>query len=202
MDNVNMSEWAQKKSMPPQQVQEEFSMLMSLALDGLLDEEEQATFDIYLSSYPLLAREWQDWQMLDAQLQETPSAAPPADFLLNFDVRLLQQERRRRLWLGFAFGAVTISLWLTVMIGLASLGAYVLLSQPACLTQFVHSLAYVYASVTNGVANIGATTGAILGTNEARTFGLVYLFVSASMVGTWILFLRRSTRISVTAQAA
>lgn len=202
MDKVNMSEWGREKSMPPQQVQEEFSLLMSMALDNLLDEEEQATFDVFLSSYPTLAEEWQDWQALDAQLQATPSVAPPPDFLLGFDARLLQHERRRRLWWGFAFGAVTVSLWLTVLAGVATLGVYVLLSQPAWLTQLVHSVAFFYANVTHSLASIGATLNAIAGTSEARTFGLAYLLVSASMVATWIAFLRRSTRIVVTSQVA
>lgn len=202
MDNVNMSEWGQMKSMPPEQVQEEFSLLMSMALDGLLDEDEQLTFDVYLSSYPALAEEWREWQALDAQLQSTPSVAPPADFLLNFDARLLQQERRQRIWWGFAFGAVTVSLWITVMAGLVALSAYVLLSQPAWLTQMVHSLAFFYANVTSSLASIGATVDAIAGTSEVRTFGLAYLLVSAGMVATWIAFLRRSTRTAISAQAA
>ena len=45
---------------PPPHVQEEFSLLMSMALDELLDSSEHAEFDSYLATYPTLAREWQD----------------------------------------------------------------------------------------------------------------------------------------------
>lgn len=200
MCKENMTQQANRT--PPDQVQDEFTVLMSLALDNLLDRDEQETFDAYLASYPTLANEWLDWQALDAQLRSAPIIAPPANFLLNFEAKLAQRERRRHLWWGFAFGAVAVMLWLAVMAGVASLGAFVLLGQPDWLTQLIHNLAFAYASVTNGIASLSATAGAIAGTAEARTFGLIYLLVSFSLVTAWIFFLRHSTRTAISARVA
>lgn len=200
MRNEQSTEWAKKKNGPTAQVQEEFTILMSLALDNLLDSEERTTFDAYLASYPTLADEWLEWQALDAALDATPSVAPPVNFLANFETRLAQKERRRHLWWGVGFGAVAVVLWAAAIIGVASLGAFVLLSQPAWLTQTVHNLAFAHANVTGWVAAATATAGAVAGTAEARTFGLVYMLLSASLVTAWVFFLRHSTRQSAFVQ--
>lgn len=187
----------QINSTPPDRVQEEFSLLMSLALDNLLANDEQETFDRYLASYPTLADEWLDWQALDVQLQSAPAVAPPGDFLMKFETKLAQRERRRNLWWGFAFGAVAVTLWLFVMIGVASLGAFVLLGQPEWLTQLVHNLAYVSANVSSWITTTTAAVNAVAATSEARTFGLVYVTLSAALVTGWIYFLRHSTRTAI-----
>ena len=49
----------------PPEVLEEFALLMSLALDGLLDADEQARFAALLDRYPELAEEWDTWRALD-----------------------------------------------------------------------------------------------------------------------------------------
>ena len=63
---------------PPQAVQEEFTWMMSLALDGLLDEVERAQFEEYQTQYPALAALWGEWQGLDRKLGLMPHAAPAA----------------------------------------------------------------------------------------------------------------------------
>lgn len=181
-------------SSPSTEIQEEFNLLMSLALDDLLDGEEQDEFELYLATYPTLDREWQEWQMLDSQLKSTPAVQPPADFMLNFEMRLQQYERRRSLWWGIAFGGVAVVLWVAVMVGVASLGAFVLLGQPAWLTQAVHDLAYLSANANAWVTAAGSALSSILSTQQATTLALVYVLVSAAMVASWIFFLRHSTR--------
>ena len=194
--------WNEQNDQPPTQIYDEFSMLMSLALDDLLDEEEQHLFDGYLAAYPSLANEWFEWQALDAQLVATPSVAPPPDFLINFENRLAQRQRRRHIWVGIGFGAVAMTLWIAAALAATSLGAFILLGQPSWLTQLIHNLAYVYASVNNGMATLSATAGAVAGTTEARTFGLIYIVVSMALVVGWIFFLRHSTRSRAPARAA
>ena len=176
------------------QVEEEFSLLMSMALDGLLDSDEQAEFDSYLAAYPTLAEEWQDWQTLDMQLAATPAVQPPVDFMLNFEVCLLHHERRRRLWWGMAFGSMAVVLWVAILVGVASLGAFVLFGQPAWLTQAVHSLAYISAGVGTWVTAVGTAFGSVMSTQQAASLAMVYMLMSIVMVASWIYFLRHSTR--------
>lgn len=196
MRNVNFTQEASRSPhlSPPVEIQEAFSLLMSMALDDLLDNDEQVEFDTYLSTYAIFAEEWQEWQMLDSQLKATPAVEPPAGFMLNFEMRLLQHERRRKLWWGMAFGGMAVVLWVAVMVGVASLGAFVLLGQPAWLTQAVHELAYLSANAGAWMTAGGSALTSILSTQQAMTLGLVYMLVSVAMVASWIYFLRHSTR--------
>lgn len=180
---------------PPSHIQEEFGLLMSMALDELLDSSEQAEFDFYLATYPTLAREWQDWQAMDMQLKSTPAVEPPADFLFNFEMRLVQLERRRKLWWGMAFGGMAVVLWVAIMVGVASLGAFVLLGQPAWLTQAVHSLAQISTDTGVWVTAAASALTSVIGTQQALTLGAIYMLVSAAMVVSWVYFLRHSTRL-------
>jgi anti-sigma factor RsiW len=202
MHNENSTQRMSMSSQPSAEIEEEFSLLMSMALDELLDSDEQADFDSYLATYPTLAEEWQDWQALDIQLSSTPSVAPPTEFMLNFEVRLLQYERRRRLWWGMAFGSMAVVLWVAVLVGVASLGAFVLFGQPAWLTQAVHSLAYVSASFGTWVTAVGTAFGSVMSTQQAASLAMVYMLMSIAMVASWIYFLRHSTRsVDVAASA-
>jgi anti-sigma factor RsiW len=202
MHNENSTQRMSMSSQPPAEIEEEFCLLMSMALDELLDSDEQADFDSYLATYPTLAEEWQDWQALDIQLSSTPSVAPPTEFMLNFEVRLLQHERRRRLWWGMAFGSMAVVLWVAVLVGVASLGAFVLFGQPAWLTQAVHSLAYVSASFGTWVTAVGTAFGSVMSTQQAASLAMVYMLMSIAMVASWIYFLRHSTRsVDVAASA-
>ncbi len=185
---------SQSSASPSAKVEEKFSLLMSMALDDLLDSDEQAEFDSYLATYPALANEWQDWQMLDIELKAAPVVQPPADFMFNFEMRLLHHERQRRLWWGMAFGGIAVVLWVAVLVGVASLGAFLLFGQPAWLTQAVHSLAYVSANVGAWVTAVGSAFGSVVGTQQAAGLAMIYILVSTAMVASWIYFLRHSTR--------
>ncbi len=180
----------------PAHVEEEFGLLMSLALDDLLDDQEQIAFDEYLERYPALADDWRQWQELNERLCAVPSVLPPAGFMENFEVRLLQQDRRRRLWLGFGFGAVVMLLSVGVILGTVSLGAFVILRQPDWLTQLVHALAYSSAAAAAGYRSLQVAVESIASSGQMRTFGLLYAVVSTGLIGGWIVFLRRTTRIS------
>ncbi len=194
MRNENFAQQTNMAAQPSVQVEEEFSLLMSMALDDLLDSAEQAEFDSYLATYPTLADEWQDWQMLDIELKAAPSVQPPADFMLNFEMRLLHHERQRKLWWGMAFGSMAVVLWVAVLVGVASLGAFVLFGQPAWLTQAVHSLAYVSANVGVWVTAASSAFASVVGTQQAAGLAMVYILVSTAMVVSWVYFLRHSTR--------
>lgn len=180
---------------PPAHIEEEFGLLMSLALDGLLDAEEQAAFDDYLARYPVLADDWAQWQQLDTELIAMPSAQPPNDFLERFEVRLVQQERRRRLWWGTGFAAVVVLLSLGIVLGTVSFGAFVVLRQPDWLSEFVHLLAYYSAAAAASVDSLSGALATVARSDQARTFGLLYAATTAALIGGWVLLLRRTTRI-------
>lgn len=202
MRNKNFTHQTSSLTEPSAHVEEKFSLLMSMALDDLLEGDEQVEFDLYLATYPSLAEEWQDWQALDVQLKAAPSVQPPVDFMVNFEMLLLQHERRRKLWWGMAFGSMAVILWVAVLVGLASLGAFVLFAQPAWLTQAVHGLAYLSANADAWMTAMGSAIRSVVSAQQAAGLAMIYLFVSAAMVGSWIYFLRHSTRSAELAASA
>ena len=105
------------RHLPTPEQEEEFMLLMSLSLDNLADAGEAAQFEDYLTRYPTFATQWQGWQRLHQQFVAIPHAEPPVGFVDRFEVRLIQQERRRRLWLGVLIGSLTFLLWAGVVVG-------------------------------------------------------------------------------------
>ncbi|MEM7129979.1 MAG: hypothetical protein AAF702_26855 [Chloroflexota bacterium] len=67
---------------------DDFFLLMSMALDDMLSQEESERFHRYMEQDPSLAAEWQRWQVFDGDLQQEPLVEPPADFLTKLNLRL------------------------------------------------------------------------------------------------------------------
>ncbi len=186
----------------PPAVEEEFMLLMSLALDDLLDADERTRFQAYQDAYPGLAVEWRSWRALDGELRATPSVLPPADFVIMFESALLQRERRRRLWWGAGFALAVILLGVVLTAGVMSLGAFVMFTQPAWLTELVRGAAQLSALVNGGAVAILDALASLLGTEQARAFMTIYLFAAAALLAGWVLLLRRTTRFEVASRTA
>jgi anti-sigma factor RsiW len=179
----------------PPEVENEFFMLMSLALDDMLDGDERLRFDGYLAQYPVLAQQWQSWQEMDATFQATPSAMPPADFVADVELRILQRERQRSLLWGLGLGVVVLALWVGLIAGAVSFGAFVMFNQAEWLSRLVHLLAQSTATVNNWWSATMITLDALLATDQARMLLVAYGLTAAAMLGGWVVFLRRSTRV-------
>ena len=177
----------------PNHVQDEFDVLMSLALDGLLDPDEEVRFESHLNSYPTLAQTWRQWQIVDSQFAGAPSVATPLGFLQRFDARLMQQERRKHLWWGVAFGSFALLLTGAILLSVAALGVFVALNRADWLTQLVHTMAYAYVAVNSWMATLMAALEAVAASQQARTFGVTYALAALALVSWWIGFLRRTT---------
>ena len=94
----------------------EYTMLMSLVLDGEACEGEDARLREHLRSCDECAKTWQRWRELDRRLAYAPVVAAPVDFaalvVAQLDTRVAQERRRRWLiaWLAFAWvSAVAIA---------------------------------------------------------------------------------------------
>jgi len=185
----------------PAAVEAEFMLLMSLALDNMLDREEARQFQQHLAAYPALADEWRRWQELDSELQSTPSALPPAGFVELFEMALLYRERRRRLLWGVGIGVVVTLLWLGVMVGAMSLGAFVMFGQSAWLTELVRNAAQLSATMNNGLVIVTNALASVFSTEQARMFILFYTVAAALMLTGWVFLLRRTTRLGEATRA-
>jgi len=173
----------------------EFTLLMSLALDGLLDAEQERQFQADLARYPLLAEQWQLWQELDGMLASAPAMEPPADFVQTFDGRLARRERRRRFWLGMTIGTLAVCMWTVILTGVVSVGAYVLTNQSDWLSQLVHNVAYLFSVAATWVETISTTTAAVANMPQTWGIALGYAALTAIILTLWTRFLRRSTQV-------
>ena len=113
--------------------------MMTLALDGLLDEAERAQFEEYQAQHPALAALWSEWQGLDRKLDLMPHAEPVPGFVSRFESRLAQQEaQQQRRVLAFSLAAMVLALLLGV--GGAVWGvAYLTSAQGPWLGEQIHN---------------------------------------------------------------
>ncbi|NJN80891.1 MAG: hypothetical protein HC802_00410 [Caldilineaceae bacterium] len=180
---------------PEAEMVDTFTMWMSLALDGLLSDDERRQFEACLVQHPELADEWADWQELDQVFTAAPPVEPQSGFVRQFEVRLARKERRRRLWMGSLIGVAVVLLWGSFAIGAVSLSAFVMFAQPDWLSQLVHNIAYVSVTVTNWFASAGSALDSVLATPQARNFAIGYAALVATVLILWTQFLHRSTRL-------
>lgn len=192
MEVTNVKTQTNGRRRPTPEQEEEFMLLMSLSLDNLLDEEEAARFETYVTAYPTLAIRWQSWQRLHQGFVAMPPVEPPAGFVERFETRLLQQERRRRLWFGIVIGGVTLLLWTGVIVGLFSMGAYLFVNQGSWLGALIQNLTYAWVALGQWLKTGWETVGIFAATPQAKAVGVGYLFMAAALLGGWLTFLRRS----------
>lgn len=183
------------KNQLSEQEHEEFLLLMSLALDDLLDEEEAAQFTRYQQQDPALALQWQDWQQMHQQMCAMPHALPTPNFVDRFELRLVQQERRRRLWQGVWIGIVSLVLWATATAGVLSVGTYLFVNQTAVMRDIVQNVIFFFASLATWGNSLLITANSFVSTPQAMGLGIGYLVLTMAMLVGWVFYLRRSTQL-------
>ncbi|MEZ4706598.1 MAG: hypothetical protein R3A44_05295 [Caldilineaceae bacterium] len=172
----------------------DFALVMSLALDGLLDAEEERQFHADLARYPLLAEQWQLWQEMDARILAEPAMAPPADFLEKVSARLAKEQRRRQLWFGMLVGWLSVCLWTIVAVGLLAGGAFVLANQGPWLAEQVRNIAHLLNTWRAWHETLAGTASSMASMPQTWLVALGYLTLTAAILAYWTQFLRRSTQ--------
>jgi anti-sigma factor RsiW len=206
---LNQEEWATLRTnshpdVPPNLAtsEEEAAFLFSLALDEQLDEAEAAKLEELLAGEPFWGAEWQTWQAMDATLRSAPILAPPAGFLAGVEQRLVQTERRRKLWAGATFAVIALLLWGSALTGVVSLGALVMARQDIWLNESIHNVTYWWVSTTARLNLLWTTALALVATPQAQAVVVCYAVMAVAILGGWIMFLRRSVRVSSTLAAS
>ncbi|HMN29511.1 MAG TPA: hypothetical protein PKE45_15280 [Caldilineaceae bacterium] len=178
---------------PTQEIVEEFSLLMSLCLDDLLDVAERQRFEAYLARYSALAHRWRDWQRVHHKLWSAPHMEPPAGFVLRVETRLLQQDRRRHLWQGAFFALCLVGVWVGMLLLATGLGAYLLFNQGDWLTDVIHNLAYFSSTAANWLSTLRNSTYTLAASPQAMALCLGYIALAAILLSAWFRFLRQTT---------
>jgi anti-sigma factor RsiW len=180
----------------PPAILEEFYWMMSLALDGLLDEADQVQFEAYQAQHPALAVLWVEWQQVHSHLDELPHAEPAPGFVERFEVRLAQQgalQQRR---------VLTFSLVAAVLVACGAIaatvgtGVYILAAHGSWLGEQLHNLVYTSVAADAWLDAVVDSLAALASTPQAQAVGMMYVVVAIIMVFGWVQLLRRSARMS------
>ena len=88
---------------------EQMSMLMSLALDGMLDRDGQYRMEQHLTVCPACQAGWAAMQQVSALFEAEPMTGPPLGFAVRVERRLEEKARQRRRVFG---GVAVVTSWL------------------------------------------------------------------------------------------
>jgi len=106
-----------------------FTRLMSLALDDEATLGEQAQLQAHLRTCAVCSSVWDAWKEADRVLSHAPQVAPPAELLVGISERLGAYEagRRRLRWVGAGLLAIwvataLVAFWVAVGVGVSRIG--------------------------------------------------------------------------------
>lgn len=75
---------------------EEMTMLMSLALDNLLEDKDRQRLEQHLQACPACRSEWGAMQAVSALFAESLMVGPPLGFAVRVERKLAEKDRKRR----------------------------------------------------------------------------------------------------------
>jgi predicted anti-sigma-YlaC factor YlaD len=122
---------------------EQMTVLMSLALDGLLEEPDHRRLEEHLDVCPSCRSEWEAMGEIATLFEGSPMVGPPLGCHLRVDRRLAERERKRRRMLSGA-AVVTSSLSLAGL----TVGMVVLLIAAVVAWQWLGDLSSVQQGTT------------------------------------------------------
>ena len=172
----------------------EYLMLISLALDGMLDSEEKKQLDGHLEQCSGCRGQWLLWQAIDERLRAAPVPVPAPGFSRSVAQRLAQQERLRNLRIGVMLTVFILLVWSLGLVGVCVLtGALVYtnldrLAETGLFLNEVWAVAGVVGhSLWEVVVEITATPAA-LGVASA------YLVIAVAAIAVWCIIIQRTTQ--------
>lgn len=163
-----------------------FSESMSLALDGLLADAEQAIFDQHLVTCEPCRTHWLKWQRISDVLWYEPFAGPAQGFTLRVD-SLVQHEQRRkeRMLGGLVLVGGTVSIWAVMALSVAITILVGLTVSPAARWQIAEYLGFGSRVVGVVVGSVTAARDSLLTMPGPGALALM-LCVLAALVVLWV----------------
>ncbi|GEM_PF-457919 len=172
----------------------EVGLLMSLALDDMLEPSERAHLDAHLAQCPLCRAYWQLWQSLDRELRAAPMAEPPPHLVARTATRLLRREGRRRLRLLLGLGSLALLVWLVGLLGMAGLTGLLVALRWEQIADTLRWLATVWAGMSVVMGAAWRILAEWFGHPQGVVFVLGYSLLALLVLWGWGRMLRRSTR--------
>jgi len=146
-----------------------YEMMISLSLDGLLDEAEQQELDLHLACCPACTDLQAGMKRIDVMFRQPATMAPPVDFTAGVMARIDSYETSRR-W----------TPWLIGVLAMVSVIAALSVATPILVVTLGLWRALLALPVIGMVLTAGLQTWAFL--QSTATLAL-------DMVGDWLVFL-------------
>ena len=172
----------------------DYLMLISLALDGMLDAGEQVRLEQHLEKCSGCRLHWLLWQVIDQKLYAAPTPEPSPDFSLKVSERLSRQERLRNMQIGMFLTVLTVFAWALGLVGACSLVGtliYTNFGRFATAGQFLTEAWAVAAVVGQSLWGIVVELTA---TPTALGVASAYLVITAVALAAWCLLIQRSAQ--------
>jgi anti-sigma factor RsiW len=166
----------------------EYTLLMSLVLDGEACADDEVLLREHLRSCDECRDTWQRWRELDRRLMAAPVIAAPVDFsaliLAQIDTRVAEERRRR--WFITSFAGAWLAAVAVSLMALAIVNGWHLQLAPA-----EGPLAAAWAGVTSATGWLFSEMAAFFGevgapTIAAATGALLCLTCALTMVWLWV----------------
>lgn len=160
----------------------EYTMLMSLLLDGEGDDIDRARLQEHLRSCDLCALTWQRWQELDRRFTLAPMLPVPVDLATSFaarlDIRQAEQARQRWFMLGLVLAWSVVVIFTVAALGVTNGWHSVFAPDQGPLAAAVSALTgtgrWLWREALAVVAQVGAPAiAAITGALLSATCGLI-----------------------------
>ncbi len=178
----------------PTAVHGEYLMLVSLALDGMIEAGEQRRLDSHLLRCSECREQWELWQLLDQKLHAEPVPQPAPGFSQRVVGELIRQERRRNVQIGVFLTVLTILAWALALVGTGVLAAalvYTNLGSFAAAGRFLAEAWAVSGVVSHSLWGVATELTAA---PTALGVASVYLVITTVVLGVWCLIIQRSAQ--------
>ncbi|MBX2997802.1 MAG: zf-HC2 domain-containing protein [Caldilineaceae bacterium] len=178
----------------PDEGHDEYGLLMSLALDNMLEGHEEEELNVHLSTCAACNRQWQIWQNINRQFQMAPIALPPVNFVQRVEAQLARGQKQPDLRIGLLLAVLTLIIW---GIGLAGVGivlGFLIYNQIGAFAETLHWLAYAWTTLTIVGGSIGRMVISL--SENPSALGALVCYVALAIVSllAWSRLLQRSTR--------
>jgi len=179
---------------------EQMTALMSLMLDGLLEDPDRHRLDKHLASCAACRSEWEAMQQVSVLFEHSAMVGPPLGFAIRVERRLeAQAKKRRQLFGGLALvtsslslAGVTAVVVLALVLGIMAWNRFD--SSPA-VQQGTHTV----SQVASGMGLVGKGASLFLGDLLLRYGAPLVLVLGIGLVvlvavGAWLVIKRPGSR--------
>jgi anti-sigma factor RsiW len=177
--------------------QGETLLLMSLALDGLLDGEEEERLQARVAQDAALAATWRQWQRMDTFFHAASRAEPAPGFTARFEAKLEARTRRERVRSGIVYAVAGAVVWIAALAAVLLLGRFVWVNQAEWVSSFMHQVTVYPSAAMIWLQALRSTATAMLNTPQTLAMMAGYCVAAVALLAAWLRYLQRSAQKEV-----